>query len=446
MEKNTETKLSQCGRNIIYDNNENISLYSYAKKMIDVYGDNAKIGLCFLLATTFKDIIVRHTRTYPILNLYGPKGTGKSEMGHSLMSFFKPHRTSFNLKYSNISDLNDVVAKGSNVLVHLDEFDNSVGIEKREYLKGIWDNTGLCRINKDKEREFTYVGNGVIISGQEMATSDIALFSRFVFLCFYQSEYNDEERTRLQELKKIEGLGLSHLTLEIISLRREMSLNFERVYNECAIDVSESIKQRYIKVEERIFRNWLILVATFKTLHKFLTLPFSYDNIRELCVDMMILQSRRCRRYNEPDSFWAMISHLSQSREIYPEVDFKIKEKLSLHMKGGRIIMNNSAKQYLYIRKHRIFQLYQYHSKLQGAEKPIDKSLLNFFLMHSSEFVGEKQAVRFKNRTEGIEANNKGQSPVCTTNVAQAMIFDYDLIKKRYGITLDTDDESKKEV
>ena len=68
--------------------------------------------------------------------------------------------------------------------MHIDEFKNTIDIDKREFLKGLWDGTGRNRMNmdKDKKREVTRVNSGIILSGQEMATADIALFSRFIFL------------------------------------------------------------------------------------------------------------------------------------------------------------------------------------------------------------------------------------------------------------------------
>lgn len=186
-----------------------------------------------------------------------------------------------------------------------------------------------------------------------------------------------------------------------------MSLNFTAHYTTCATDLSEAIKQRHIKVEDRIYRNWLILLATYRTLHEYLTLPFDYDEIKALCVDMIIRQNKECKSNNELSGFWSMISYLNQSREIYLNADFKIKFELSLRLKGGRSIENKEAKQYLYLRKDRIFQLYQYHSKISGAEKPLDKTSLIFYLQNSPEFVGEKQTVRFKNIIRGMEEKRR---------------------------------------
>ena len=47
-------------------------------------------------------------------------------------------------------------------------------------------------MDKDKKREVTKVNSGIIITGQEMATADIALFSRFIFLSFPKSEFFNE--------------------------------------------------------------------------------------------------------------------------------------------------------------------------------------------------------------------------------------------------------------
>ena len=76
---------------------------------------------------------------------------------------------------------------------------------------------GRCRrsrmnMDNDKKRETTAVDCGVILSGQEMPTADIALFSRLVFLTFSKTTFSDDEKRRYNELKLIEKRGLTHLT------------------------------------------------------------------------------------------------------------------------------------------------------------------------------------------------------------------------------------------
>ena len=70
-----DVKLFQFERKFIHTNYSAVTMRDYAEKLIKVFGDNAKIGICFLLATLFRDIIVGQTKSFPILNLFGPKGS-----------------------------------------------------------------------------------------------------------------------------------------------------------------------------------------------------------------------------------------------------------------------------------------------------------------------------------------------------------------------------------
>ena len=47
----------------------------------------------------------------------------------------------------------------------------------------------------DKKKEVTAVDAGIILSGQEMPTADIALFSRLIFLQFPRSTFTQEENS-----------------------------------------------------------------------------------------------------------------------------------------------------------------------------------------------------------------------------------------------------------
>ena len=167
-----QKSLYQFERSFVHYGLGKVTLRTYAEQLIDVFGDNAKIGLSFLLATLFRDVVTAQTKSFPILNLFGPKGSGKSELGHSLMSFFIIENTPPNIQNSTLPALADAVAQCANALVHIDEFKNTIDIDKREFLKGLWDGTGRNRMNmdKDKKREVTRVNSGIILSGQSKSS------------------------------------------------------------------------------------------------------------------------------------------------------------------------------------------------------------------------------------------------------------------------------------
>lgn len=437
--KNDES-LFQFERRFVHNTHADITLYDYATEMVNVFGQNAKVGLIFLFSSLFKDIIVGVTKSFPLLKLFGPKGAGKSEMGHSLMSFFVKNNQPVNINSSTRAALGEAVAQVSNALVHLDEFKNNIDLDKREFLKGIWDNVGRSRMNmeKDKKREMTSVDCGVIVSGQEMATADIALFSRLIFLCFTQTKYNDEEKQRFQELKEIERKGLSHITLEILSHREQMIQYYHYNYNEASKELLDLLKEKKVRVEDRIFRNWLTLLATYRTLHTCLNLPFSYEEIKHLFVKLIIRQNKECESNNELAEFWDIIAYLNQRREIYLGAEFRICTENILKLTNGTVIETKDGKEYLYLNKKTIFQLYQKQAAQGGTEKPLAKNSLIFYLSNSPEYIGEKNTVRFRNIIRGMEEKSDvGGQMQSTTMLAQAMIFDYQMVKEHYEIDLD---------
>lgn len=444
-----DDKLFQFERRFVHLNYSSISLRDYFSKLTGVFGDNAKVGICFLLATLFRDIITGYTKSFPILNLFGPKGSGKSELGHSLMAFFIIENIPPNIQNATIPALADLVAQCANALVHIDEFKNNIDIDKREYLKGLWDGAGRSRMNmdRDKKREITAVDSGVILSGQEMATADIALFSRLIFLTFSKSEFSEDEKRRYNELVEIRKRGLTHLTLQIIRHRARMEQQFISNYHFCLSDVIEALGAE--KVEDRILRNWIIPLAAFRTLDGVLDIPFSYQDIRRITVDGILRQNAECKSNNELANFWNVVSYLQQDGEIFIEGDYRIdylnKFKSSLIKIEQQY---QEPKAILMMRKNRIFMLYKKFGK-QVGDSVLPEGSLIYYLENSKEYMGKKNSVRFKNIQNGVEVQKAESTPTGgityrkTSTPDVALCFDYRMIREAYNINLEVEVEGQ---
>ena len=435
-----DAKLFQFERRFVYTNYNNVSLRSFADKLITVFGDNAKVGLCFLLAALFRDLIAGQTKSFPILNLFGPKGSGKSELGHSLMSFFIIKNTPPNIQNATIAALGDAVAQCANALVHIDEYKNSIDLDKREFLKGLWDGTGRSRMNmdRDKKREITSVDCGVILSGQEMPTIDIALFSRLVYLTFTKTEFSTQEKRAFDELKSLRDLGLSHLTLQLLSHRARMEAGFPDNYRSCMEDLNERLKGE--TVEDRIQRNWVIPLAAFRTLEAAIDLPFSYTELLRICTEGILRQNRETKSNNELANFWNVVSYLQQDGEIFLESDFRIDYLDRLKTNKSREIQYKTPHPVLRMRTDRIFPLYKKYSK-QVGDSALPTESLNFYLENSHEYLGVQNSVRFKVIQKGIEVvkeietgGTKRYYKQSTTK--QALCFDYAALMEAYNINL----------
>lgn len=444
-----DDKLFQFERRFVHLNYSGISMKEYFTKLVAVFGDNAKVGICFLLATLFRDVITGYTKSFPILNLFGPKGSGKSELGHSLMSLFIIDNTPPNIQNATIPALAELVAQCSNALVHIDEFKNNIDIDKREYLKGLWDGAGRSRINmdRDKKREITAVDSGVILSGQEMATADIALFSRLVFLTFSKSEFTDAEKKRYSELVEIRKRGLSHLTLQILRHRAKMEQQFVSNYHSCLSDIIEGLGAE--KVEDRILRNWIIPLAAFRTFEGVLDLPFSYQDIRKVTLEGIVRQNAECKSNNELANFWNVVSFLQQDGEIFIEGDYRIEYVNKFKSNLIKIEQQyQEPKAVLLMRRNRIFMLYKKFGK-QVGDSVLPEGSLNYYLENSKEYMGKKNSVRFKNIQNGVEvqkAEQTGTGGIAyrkTSTPDIALCFDYKMIRDTYNINLEVEVEGR---
>ena len=434
-----DTKFYEFERSFVHKAYGSVTLKGFSSMLVEVFGDNAKIGLCYLLASLFRDIIVDYTKWFPLLNLFGPPHSGKSELGHSLMSFFIIENNPPNIENSTVAALSDAVAQTSNALVHLDEYKDSIDITKREFLKGLWDGTGRNRMNmdKDKKREITKVDTGVIISGQEMAVSDIALFTRFVFLSFDLHTPTSEQTARFERMTEVRKLGCSHLTLQILNNRSYFEQNFHTAYISTLEDIQTALKGE--PVEIRILKNWVVPLAAFQTLRNQLELPFTYEDLKTIAIKGIKIQSEKCKTNQDVGVWWNIVNFLASQGKIYERCHYRIDSVQELTTDESKMVYQQ-AKTILQIRVKTIFELYLEHAKKTG-QKVLPKASLDYYLEHSPELIGHKHSVRFDDIKDGIvqyEEDEKGQRTNRKKSFTdQVLVFDYLEICKRYGITLE---------
>jgi DNA primase catalytic core len=417
----------------------NITLREYAKKFIAVFGDNAKISLCFYFAALYRDVIVRRFGIFPILNLFGPKGAGKTACGESLLQFFGTLVKAPNLNNTTKAALADHVASGFNAISMIDEYRNDVEMEKREFLKGIWDGTGRTRMNmdKDKKKETTSVDQAVILSGQQMATADIALFSRFVFLSFTKTEYTEEERQAFNTLKDVEKRGLTHITHQLLRLRRVFQDNFSIHVKKTSEQMRELMRGEV--VEDRLFNNWLIPMSAYATLNEHIELPWDLQELIRMGTNLMIRQNKEMKKNDDLGNFWKIVQYLISSNQLFDGGDYKLEITREFNRKyfeqGTWKVQKFSfgePTQLLFLTTSRLFNLYKSQALREG-DKPLPDSTIDYYLRNSAAFICETKKESFKKidpRTGAQEIDDAGQKKRTSTT---ALVFDYDKLNITVG-------------
>ena len=434
-----DPKLYTFEKQFVHLNLSSVTLNDFTTQLFRVYGDNGRVGFCFYLATLFRDVVTSASANhwFPILNLFGPKGSGKSELGHTLLSFFTISYTAPNIQNSTPSALNDTVAQSANALAHIDEYKNDLDVKIIEFLKGLWDGTGRTRMNMDldKKKETTAVDSGIILSGQEMPTADIALFTRLIFLQFPRSEFSDKEKTNYKTLLEMRSLGLTHITLEILKQRRHFEQAWCTAFKETQNDVGNALGSE--KGEDRIMNNWCVPLAALRVLQGIVP-TLTYNEMLRVTVDGIRKQNAECKTNGELGGFWNTVQYLVSDGELIDGGDFFI--RFLHHLKTDVADLTwTSQRPVLFLQKTRVFNLYRKEGR-QTNEKVLPIDALRYYLQNNGAYLGEKVA-RFEVYKKGVPVYdqrklNSDKTPSRMTTAQRAYCFDYSRLVQIFAISL----------
>ena len=437
-------EIYQFERLMVHENRNGIKFNEYIKMMADVFGENANIAVCFLVSTLFRDIIFSKTRHFPILNLFGEKGTGKTTLATCLQSFFLHGIDPPNLGVTSVPAMNDRISQAVNTLVIFDEYKNDLDIRKIAYLKGIWGGGGQTKknTNHDGKAVQTLVSTGVVLCGQDKPTQDMALFTRLVYLPFSKTSFNSIERKKYEDLVTMCNLGLTHLTLDILNHRHIFEKNFSQAYSMVKQELSEKTKDE--EIHDRVFGNWVIILATFRTLEAVLDFPFSYSDLFETAVKGLRVQNDMTQESSEIADFWSTLQGFQVSGKCIEGTHFKIKYLTAFRPIGiNEDIVFMGAKPILYLNIDAIANIFNNRGNNITSNRSNWSTILTYLKTHES-YLGLKQerfTILSPNGTPEFIFEQVGNitNKRKKVNRPKALCFDYYILKEKFGLDLEAE-------
>lgn len=389
-------EIFQFERLMVHENRNGVKLHDYVSRLMDVFGENASIAFCYLLSTLFRDIIFRRTRHFPILNLFGEKGTGKTTLATSLQSFFLHGIDPPNLGVTSVPAMNDRVSQAVNTLVVLDEYKNDLDIRKIAYLKGLWGGGGQTKknTNTDGMAAQTIVTTGVALCGQDKPTQDMALYTRVIFLAFSKTSFNQMEKRHYEDLVALCNLGLTHLTVEILTHRELFEKNFSEIYSSTKRELAAKLENETI--HDRIFGNWVIPLAAFRTLETVIDVPFGYTELFETAVKGIRNQNELAQESSEVADFWNMLQGFQTSGRCIDKAHYHIRYlKAFRPLSAKEDIEFMEARPVLYLNMAAVASLFNSRNMNATANRSNWSTIMSYLKSHSS-YLGLKQD-RFTN-------------------------------------------------
>jgi len=438
-------EIYQFERLFIHENRSGIKLYDFAIQLVKVFGDNAKIAFCYLLATLYRDVIFNRTRHFPILNLFGEKGTGKTTLATSLQSFFIHSVDPPNLGVTSVPAMNDRVSQAVNSLVVFDEYKNDLDVRKIAYLKGLWGGGGQTKKNQNTDgmAAQTIISTGIALCGQDKPTQDMALFTRVLFLAFSKTSFSKPERDAYEDLVAMCSLGNTHLTLEVLGHRQLFEKNFSNAYSLTKSELSKIVEGE--KIHDRIFGNWIIPLAAFRTLESVLSLPFSYNDLLTVAVAGMRLQNETAQESSEMGDFWEALQGFHTQGRAIDKAHFRIKWHRTFRsttMKEDMVFAEPTP--ILYLNSAAVAGLFNVRGSANATANRSNWSTMLSYLRSHPSFLGLKQdrfTILLANGTPDytFETLNGTQTKKMKVNRPKAMCFNYAMLKAEFGLNLETE-------
>ena len=423
-----------------------ISLNEYFSLIVELYGDNGIIALCFYMASLFRDIILDSTRSFPLLNIYGKKGTGKTEFAVTIMSLFLRRMEISNLESTTDFAMGDKCSEICNGLVHFDEYKNTLSKRKIDFLKGIYDQAGRNKRGNDSERrESTSIDCAVILTGQEMPSSpDSALFTRVLFLESQRSERTKEETDKYHQLIEMRNQYPTNITVELVKLRENFQAKWASAWSRALSEIKTEVD--YSRTQERFINNWGMMMATAYALAPFIPdLPFTEKEVHDICIKAISYQQSLTSRTDEISLFWSSFSNARQIGEIKENQDYKIASVSSLKINKRRGPMEeikfDKPTLVLYVRENICIAKASMQARKEGKTPIPDDSLISY-LTTTGEFYGKtKNALKFYNYDEnGAIVMRQGENGIPEKVYSQERVFafNYQDICENYDIDLQT--------
>ncbi len=237
-------------------------------------------------------------------------------------------------------------------------------------------------------------------------------------------------------------MGLSHLTVELLKYRQLFEKNFSEAYSLSKRELATKLAD--ISVHDRIFGNWVIPLATFRTLETVLDLPFSYSELFDTAVKCLFNQNELAQESSEVGDFWSILQGLQASGKCIEGVHYNIRYLRQFRpLSAKEDIEFSEAKPILYLNSAAVSSLFSGRGNNATTARSYWSTIISYLKSHNS-FLGLKQD-RFSILLPNggldyfIDTVNGQQVRKKKVNRPKALCFDYLQLKEAFGIDLETE-------
>jgi len=365
-----------------FKNGSNLDLNSFIQLLTEVYDEyKTIIGVSFLISSMCFDQIGYKLSFFPMLNLSGQPGSGKTSFTRFLLAPFSSSPEVVMLSNVTATASMRKLEQASNIPVILDEFRNSLHASKLEALKNIYDLTGKTVGNKsnDSTTKQSRVLSPAIITGQEYPSGNEALLTRTINLGFAPVTHDSKKARLFNELTNEQEKGMGDILIELVKLRPLINQYFEIEYHN-TIDMIQNVIQEFQNMGEknflpdtRLIKNYACILSPLIIAIKhgnLIILPqHSKEKVIERLVNKIVIKGIRPQALEEKANdevnvFWEIFYVLVMEGKLTEDVDYQV----------------DHTKRELWFYTTKVMGEYQkYGREIKGKDITDGKSIIKYF-------------------------------------------------------------------
>jgi hypothetical protein len=383
--------------------------------------EKAFIPVCFYVMSLFRDIILKHKGSSPILYLKGGAGTGKSSIARSLTALFGYRQEDINLKSKNTeAALVKLMDQASNTLLWMDEY--FPDFQHQGLLQAAYDNAGYHK-TPDNNRGNTDTDSIEIHSALTLTSNflprNAIFFSRCILISVEETKKTQSQREGYNQISDLESKGLACISVELIRYRALIEDNYNEAFDKLNKRLLEKVNG--CDYPERITSNMIqcMTCAFILQTHNKISMCESEDE--DDVLDVYTSYAADCIKHqhqiqfsnSDVADFFAILQNLFDAHQLIDGVHFKLSDEM--------LQVNLPSVYNLYKQKYRQIN----HSTAPDRDSIIQEILKIEKNRDSKDVL---KSIRF---SKNIESEKSNSQPV-----SNSLSLTYENYKLRFNLNL----------
>jgi len=301
------------------------NLNTFIDSFVQLYPqDTAILAISWFIANVYFDVIFRKKLFFPMLLVWGQRGSGKSSFGNLLYNLFGNPIQAINLVNATRTALNRSLAQFSNIPKWFNEFKISVKDDVKEFLKSTYDGEGRVMAQKDhtNKTRTLEIRSSCMITGEHFPTQNEALYSRLVIGQLPEIKKSTEMKEKFDRTIKLFNYGLGNVLISLLDKRSEIEEGLELVSHQVYDILNKRLASDGIDANTRLVNNYATIFTPILILggSKLLDLKkldyLDYDNLIEVVYRLIIQQFEAEEKLDDAIIFFEYFINMIEKQRV----------------------------------------------------------------------------------------------------------------------------------